>query len=203
MKPVAPIMRTPRHRRSLTPEDEALWRLAVKDIAPLRGNQTRPAQPFRAKKPAAVSLSPRLPDDPPRLTSGAPGQTASESNHQLGRSWHRKLRRGTVPIDSRVDLHGFTREAALVPLHKAMLNAINRDQRCILVITGKGKRVRADEVVAEAGILRREVPRWLRQGSLAAQILAVEGAHPRDGGAGAYYVILRRRRTPPGEAWPR
>ena len=56
--------------------------------------------------------------------------------------------------------------------------------RCVLVITGKG-----------AGVLRRHVPNWLKQPPLAPHVLALAEARPKDGGGGALYVLLRRKRN--------
>ncbi|MGB2252104.1 MAG: Smr/MutS family protein, partial [Candidatus Puniceispirillaceae bacterium] len=56
--------------------------------------------------------------------------------------------------------------------------------RCVLVITGKG-----------AGILRGHVPDWLKRQPLSPHILAMAEARPHDGGSGALYVLLRRKRS--------
>jgi DNA-nicking Smr family endonuclease len=55
-------------------------------------------------------------------------------------------------------------------------------QRCVLVITGKG------------GVLRAGVPRWINEQPSRSRVLAVMPAQPKDGGAGALYILLRRRR---------
>jgi DNA-nicking Smr family endonuclease len=43
-------------------------------------------------------------------------------------------------------------------------------------------------------VLKSAVPRWLEEAELRQQILAIAPAQPRDGGAGALYLLLRRRR---------
>ena len=58
----------------------------------------------------------------------------------------------------------------------------------LLVITGKGS------PGSGGGVLRRNLPRWLMSGEHAHRVLKIEGAQPRHGGSGAYYVLLRRRR---------
>ena len=60
-------------------------------------------------------------------------------------------------------------------------------KRCILVITGKGS-------LETGGVLRRMVPLWINQSPLRGVVIAIEKAIPRDGGSGAYYLLLRRRR---------
>ncbi len=44
------------------------------------------------------------------------------------------------------------------------------------------------------GVLKSAVPRWLAEPELRRQVLATAAAQPRHGGAGAAYVLLRRRR---------
>ena len=44
------------------------------------------------------------------------------------------------------------------------------------------------------GVLRRAVPTWLNQPPNRARIIAVHDAQPRDGGSGALYLLLRKRR---------
>ena len=41
---------------------------------------------------------------------------------------------------------------------------------------------------------QRPVPRWLNENSVRGRVLLVAQAQPKDGGGGALYVLLRRRR---------
>lgn len=198
-------MKKPRSRRYLSPEEEALWRMVMKDVTPLPGKALKPeVQPAIVPPPAAAQ--PRL--KPSRLVAPIPVKGTPpvampavnpESAYQMNRGWDRKLRRGSVNIDDRIDLHGLTREQAFTVLHRFLLNAIGTEKRCLLVITGKGQRnmgghdARPD-ILKSPGILKSEVPRWLHHGPLAPQILSVQASHAKDGGGGAYYVILRRQR---------
>lgn len=98
----------------------------------------------------------------------------------------RSLRRGMLPIDGRLDLHGLTREQAqerLAPFLRAMRA---RNERCVLVIHGKG------EHSPGAGVLRGEMAAWLSQGPAREHVLAFVTARDDDGGEGAVYVALRR-----------
>jgi DNA-nicking Smr family endonuclease len=91
-------------------------------------------------------------------------------------------------IEARLDLHGMTQPEA----HRALAEFIGASsaagRRCLLVVTGRG--LGADG----PGILKGAVPGWLDKGEFRRQILAVAPAQPRHGGAGALYVLLRRRR---------
>lgn len=103
-----------------------------------------------------------------------------------------KVRRGRLPIDGRIDLHGLTQSEA----HDALVGFVRRShgsgRRLLLVITGKGGPGYGDG--RDRGVLRSAVPRWLNEASLRPLVLAVHSAQPQHGGQGAFYVFLRRRR---------
>ena len=78
-----------------------------------------------------------------------------------------------------------------------ILNARSRGHRCVLVITGKGRRYVPPSEAGFSmdrpeGVLRRDVPRWLRQHPLSSAVIGVYQSHRRHGGEGAYYVYLRK-----------
>ena len=64
----------------------------------------------------------------------------------------RRLFRGDVLIDARLDLHGMTAMRAHKQLIKFIGSAADDGCRCVLVITGKG-----------SGVLNGHVPTWLKQ----------------------------------------
>ena len=95
----------------------------------------------------------------------------------------RRLFRGEVLIDARLDLHGMTAARAHKQLIQSIVLAADDGCRCVLVITGKG-----------SGVLNGHVPNWLKQPPLSFHVLALAEARPKDGGSGAFYVLLRRKR---------
>ena len=99
----------------------------------------------------------------------------------------KRLFRGDVKIDARLDLHGFNAAQAERKLSQFLSQARLSGYRCILVITGKG--------VRGEGVLRSSVPDWLKRPPLSDMVLAMAQAKPSDGGAGALYVLLRRQRA--------
>lgn len=92
------------------------------------------------------------------------------------------LKRGKMRPEARLDLHGMTRDEAFEELSGFVATAQTRGARVALVITGR------------SGVLRDEVPRWLMTTALRPRILGLAEAKPRDGGAGALYVLIRRAR---------
>lgn len=97
-----------------------------------------------------------------------------------------------MAIDRRLDLHGMTEAAAHAALDRFVRHAWHEGVRVLLVITGKGS------VREGGGVLRRNLPRWLAAGENAPRVLRIEQAQLRHGGQGAYYVLLRRRRSADG-----
>ena len=107
----------------------------------------------------------------------------------------RKLTRGKLTPEARIDLHGMTQDQAHLALESFILRSWNAQRRLVLVITGKGRDRDGEGPIPErGGVLRMQVPRWLRQGQLALAVLDLTPAHRRHGGDGAFYVYLRRNR---------
>lgn len=130
----------------------------------------------------------RSPGARPSPTGGLDGRTAE------------RLRRGLIEPRAKLDLHGYTEEAA----HRALLlflkNARERGHRLVLVVTGRG--IPKDENTAafdldsahrSRGALKAAVPRWLNEPELASLIAGTQFAHRRHGGDGAIYVYLRKK----------
>ncbi|MCB1538697.1 MAG: Smr/MutS family protein [Alphaproteobacteria bacterium] len=90
-----------------------------------------------------------------------------------------------MPIEAVLDLHGYGQMDAREALHGFLAQAWARAARCVLVITGKGLR--------NEGVLRTRLPEWLADGAVRRMVLAHAPARAH-GGAGAFYILLRRRR---------
>jgi DNA-nicking Smr family endonuclease len=76
------------------------------------------------------------------------------------------------------------------------MSAQSSGKRLVLVITGKGgKREELGAIAPQRmGALKRQVPLWLTMAPVSTAVLQVTESHIRHGGAGAYYVYLRRAR---------
>lgn len=99
----------------------------------------------------------------------------------------RKLRRGLIPIDARLDLHGMRAEEARVAMETFLRDQRVRGERCVLVVHGKGV-----HSPGGSGVLRGEISAWLSQGRASEHVGAFATATLDDGGEGAVYVLLRR-----------
>ena len=181
-----------RFRRDLSPDDANIWRYVTRTVEPLKGMMARhPAlDQFSTDPPASSRVSPahrsqtlprppRSPIPPMPLTLGA---TAD-----MDRRTAQRFKRGDMAVDGRIDLHGRTLDQAHDALAAFIRGAYARGARCVVVVTGKGK-------FESIGKIRNETPHWLNQAPLRSLILAVTAARPHDGGEGALYVLLKRKR---------
>ena len=99
----------------------------------------------------------------------------------------RRLRRGALPIDARLDLHGMSVQQARSQLELFLRTMRSRGERCVLVIHGKG-----EHSPQGTGALRGEISAWLSQSAASEHVAAFATARGADGGEGAVYVLLRR-----------
>ncbi len=99
----------------------------------------------------------------------------------------RKLRRGLLPIDARVDLHGLGAAEARAQVESFLREKRALGERCVLVIHGKGEHSPRAQAV-----LRGEIGAWLSQGAASEHVAGFATAVSDDGGEGAVYVLLRR-----------
>ncbi|MBL8692062.1 MAG: Smr/MutS family protein [Rhodospirillaceae bacterium] len=181
--------------RRPTPEERALWAKAMVDAKPLkrRGRKTEapsaePAPPEVPKKPKKTGRIPPLPPPPPPPAplAKAPIEVAPRLAPGIDKRTAERFRKGQREIEGRLDLHGMTQDAAWRRLVSTIERAHRDGKRALLVITGKGS--------SGGGVLRTTVPRWLTEAPLKPLVLAHAPAQPKDGGSGALYVLLRRKR---------
>ncbi len=185
--------------RRLSPEERALWQALVRTVRPLRRAAPRPAVAPAAPPPSAMEEALAAP--PARVRGRVSASRAAEPPAPprpapvpvLDSSWEKKIRAGRLMPDMAVDLHGLTLAAAHLRLDRLLADAVRQGARILLVVTGKPRAARP--LPGEAGgrgAIRAEIGDWLARSPHASRIASVRGAHPRHGGAGALYIILRR-----------
>jgi DNA-nicking Smr family endonuclease len=112
---------------------------------------------------------------------------------ELNKGSARRMKRGKMQIDARLDLHGYRQSEAFSILSNFISYSFQENKRCVLVITGKGLH-HAGFGEQKAGILKKMVPVWLNEEPNRSQILSFSHAKPSDGGVGALYVLLKKSR---------
>jgi len=179
-------------RRRLSDDERALWSGITRSIAPLRRRPIAEPSPDAEPVPSRSVALPTVRHapafkPPPRPMPPAPPLMP------LGRRFKQEVTRGRRSIDGRLDLHGLTQAEAHSALLGFLRNTQARGGRLALVITGKG--VAGDDHASERGVLRRQVPRWLRLPEFRSYVIGFEPAGIGHGGEGALYVSLRRARA--------
>ena len=177
-------------------EDDAdLWARIAQTATPLK-EQNRVARVGAAPKPMAPPKTKTAAKAGARAEPAAvPRPSHTPSKGGLDRQTARKLDKGRLSVEARLDLHGMRQRDAHVALRKFLKWAQSKDYRHVLVITGKGspRAEHANFYDEEArGVLRQAVPHWLTHGDLAPLIVSVSEAPRRLGGEGALYVRLRK-----------
>lgn len=168
-------------RKSLTPDDVAIWRRVAKTVRPAPDkilpdgdDEMAAAMSARGVRRIASMSAPLTPPKPYMPASSKP----------LDRAMDRKTRRGKIVVDMKLDLHDMTQDEALHALVAGLHRGRSRGARCILVVTGKGS-------ITHGGVLLRRLPEWLARADIRPLIARYAQAHIRHGGAGAYYVYLK------------
>ena len=192
------------HRR--LEDDAALWARVAETAKPLTKKNRfidlemplKPPEPRQAVPKARTSA----PEDAAPTASAErtpqPNFTVKKAlspKAGLDRQTARKLDKGNLAIEARIDLHGMRQREAHRALRKFFHWARGKDYRHVLVITGKGSvRDEGRSFYEEdaRGVLRQAVPHWLSHGDLAPLIVSFSEAPRRLGGEGALYVRLRR-----------
>lgn len=184
-------------RRQLSEEEERLWQHVTRNDAPLSADDKRrlpetekkqhaaPARAHREAWPVFTQAASALPD----LSRGAYAG--------IDRNTAERFRKGHYPLDGTLDLHGMSREKAHIALGNFLHSHYGRGSRCVLVVTGKGKKQQLQYEAAQDifhGVLREMLPQWLGEPGLRPMVLAFDVASSKHGGSGAYYILLRRKR---------
>jgi DNA-nicking Smr family endonuclease len=179
----------------------ALWARFTKGMKPLPKPPVPDEEKPRARRKRAIS-SPPAPLDSAAIPAPETRVTpATLPGTDLDRRTEERLLSGKMPLDGRIDLHGMTQAQAQRALSFFMAESLAAGRRTVLVITGKG---RGGAVASETppedwfspkpGVLRQNMPRWLEAPDIKPHILKIVPAQPRHGGAGAFYIYLRRSR---------
>jgi DNA-nicking Smr family endonuclease len=162
----------------------------------------RPVEPQEAEPEEAAEAAPGRSPAPARTQPARPPAVAPVPPPPLApldRCFRQRIARGTQPIDTTLDLHGYTQNEAHNRLLHFIRNARSGGATVVLVITGKGAR-KSDDPFGERGVLFRQVPLWLKQPEFREHIVGFERAGVAHGGEGALYVRLRKpRRDAPTE----
>lgn len=177
----------------LRAEDRILWEMVAKTATPLPGKQLprleaeiKSVEPApKLAKPAKPTAKPVYPQE--KKTKARISAPREMPIYNFDPPTHKKISKGRVDIEARIDLHGLTQSEAYELLYGFLLGAHARGLKHVMVITGKGRSF------GSAGILRQAVPHWFSTPIFRLLVSAYEDAARHHGGDGALYVRLRRQ----------
>ncbi|MBS1104320.1 Smr/MutS family protein [Gluconobacter sp. Dm-62] len=171
--------------------------MVVRDIKPLRSPRSprRMLPVAKAEPPAPAAEVARslpvmtgrsfVPVSPPRSTPRPAELSVGVRAPGLDDTSWKRLSRGQMKVDARLDLHGYVVQEAFERLYDFMQRARVRNWRCVEVVTGLGSG-------ETSGLIRRELPLWLQRGDLRSMVLAV--VHPHAANHGSVRILLKTRR---------
>ena len=176
----------------LSDEDKALFRELMREVKPLdkekiqKTTSAKPKEPPRKTRTTAVAVPPTIAI--PHLSDFIQETVHSETVLSyvcpgVSKQRFSELKKGQIPWEARLDLHGMTTEEARINLSRFLDIQTQEHKRCLLIIHGKGGHKGAPPVI------KNRVNRWLTQFD---QIVAFHSAQPKDGGTGAIYVLLKK-----------
>jgi DNA-nicking Smr family endonuclease len=174
-----------------------LWTRLAQSVRPLSGRlrasktgAVAPTEfeafPVVVERAAKISAVQQVPKDPIR--------PVRRPVDFLDHGWERRIAGGQIVPDTVIDLHGHTLDSAHRQLTSALTGATRAGARVLLVITGKPRTTSAAAGERARGAIRAEIGHWIVTSPYADMIASVRSAHPRHGGNGAIYIILRRNK---------
>lgn len=164
-------------RRELTVDEKKLWRrvaASVKARRPLPASHDEEADEKPAPKRPAAPIAKR----------GVAPSAAKPAAPPQNRSNEKRVRRGKLDIGGKLDLHGHTQDSARAAVVRFLDVAQGRGDRTVIVITGVGR--------GGEGVLKRRLPEWLAERGVREFVSGYAPAHRDHGGAGAFYVFIKR-----------
>jgi DNA-nicking Smr family endonuclease len=172
--------------------DASAFRAAVRDVKPLV--QLPLPQGLAAPKPrrarlrkAALEAADNIDELMPLVAAASTDESGSSplSFQRAGVRTQvmRRLRRGLIPTEDELDLHGLNQAQARDRLADFIVRSRDAGRRCVRIIHGKGYRSGT-----RGPVLKTAVDLWLRRHI---DVMAFTSARAIDGGTGAVYVLLR------------
>ena len=178
--------------------DEDLFQSAMKDVIPLKDDKNKVITPFVKEETLPERyLKPhkKAGEDFSSLVKESGAWDVSFSDEYMegavsgvGPKIMKRLKRGEFSTQDYIDLHGLTKKEAETVVDEFIIRSYNKGMRCVLIVHGRGL-----GSIDHKPAIKRELPVWFRRGILKKIVLAFVTAKPCDGGAGALYVLLKKR----------
>ena len=135
-------------------------------------------------------MTKRRPGEPRRCVVEVSGDLVTARPEDVSRAILAKLRAAEADPDREIDLHGLAAHDARRRLSRALREAQEAGERCVLVVHGRGLHSES------RAVLRDALPGWLQEAPQSELVLAFATAPRALGGPGATLVWIRRVRDP-------
>jgi DNA-nicking Smr family endonuclease len=180
--------------RRLSPEERALWGQVAGTVRPVAGRARHSVRAELVEAQVGVSIRNRKEEASTGSARTSVFRAHLSPSNTLDGSWDKRITKGALEPDFTIDLHGETLSSAHARLNRSLAAAVRQQARVVLLITGKPAADNPRLPPTSRGVIRASIQDWLVASLHAGNIAAIRGAHPRHGGAGALYLILRRAR---------
>ena len=172
-------------------KDKELWLEFVKDVKPIKKKIVKSEKKFKVRITKTNS-----PDEENIDTFDYFEANYSEYIFERIPDTNilKKIRKGKLRVESTLDLHGLKYKESHEKVFNFITSSYANRKRILLIITGKGKRLRTGEGWTGQGILKQSLPRWLSNKVFEEKISWFNFAPPNYGGNGAYIVYLKKLR---------
>ncbi|MBS0236412.1 MAG: Smr/MutS family protein [Proteobacteria bacterium] len=175
-------------------DDDTHWVELVGGVKPLKDKpkvqvEASDAPRIKRQRPPKVKVNERLPLRETPLHNKSP-ELLCGGHEGIDRNLRKKMDEGQLPIEARLDLHSLSIEQAYTQVCAFIHSSYARGFRLVLIVTGKGK----GSIVGHQTI-HQMFSIWLNANEMRNKIVRFCPANPKDGGEGAFYVLLRRKRS--------
>lgn len=173
--------------QDITDNSDDLWKAVISTVRPLgeKGPLKKKKVVISAQKRLSVPLKSLNHDVLPDFKNYPPLVEGGIDN--LDSKTGLKFKKGKMEIEGTLDLHGHTLETGFEALKNFIAWQRKSHHRCVLVITGRGGYM-------GRGVIKNAFPSWINHPEIRSFVLSFSIAASKDGGDGAYYVLLKRDR---------
>jgi DNA-nicking Smr family endonuclease len=194
-----PLVKPQRIERRREDEESRCFLQAMQGVTPLKAPSKkvtrapdptlRPAHPSMGEELEALAHLSDLVSGNAEMDITFSDEYIEGAVHGFSRKLMQSLKKGELPVQDHIDLHGLTKQEAKIRVREFLLHAYRQGLRCVLVVHGRG--LNSENHIP---VLKERLPIWLTSGPARKVVLAFSTARPYDGGTGAIYILLRKRR---------
>jgi len=171
-------------KKKIDDDELALFREAMSGVVEQSEQKAEPYRRRRPPRPLNLSDGEKDGDELADLSIDTP-EFFEYRRPGIQHRVYQDLQRGLIPPEDSLDMHGMRVTEARTAFSRFLKGALQRRQRCIRIVHGKGRGSEGQQPV-----LKQKAYQWLQQKDA---VLAFVTAPRWDGGTGATYVLLSRK----------